>query len=126
MARLPVAQQNAMLDAAFVTATVYYLSIHSADPGTTGANEITGYTGNRPAITFLAASGGSKVSGGASPSQTFAAMPAEAGGVPFAGVWDAASGGTYKGGMPTTGLAAAVLSGSTITFALGQVSWNQT
>ena len=40
MARLPAAQENTAIAAIFVpTSTTYYLSLNTADPGTTGANE---------------------------------------------------------------------------------------
>jgi hypothetical protein len=117
MARLPAASESAAVNAIVVSGTTYYLSIHSADPGTTGANEITGYTGNRPSIVFGSGGIASSTTG-----QTFAAMPAEAGGVPYIGVWTAATGGTYLGGGATTGLSAAIGSGATITFAIGAVT----
>ena len=123
MPRLPNAQLNAALQAMFVPSTTYYLGINSADPGTTGASEITGYTGNRPSIVFGSAVAGVQAS---TTSQAFAAMPAEAGGVPYATIWTAASGGTYLGGGPTTGLGGSIPSGATINFAIGAVTWTAT
>ena len=69
MADLPVAQANAMLDAAFVAATTYYMSLHPATPGTTGTSEVTGGSYARQAITFGSAAEGSKASSGASAAQ---------------------------------------------------------
>lgn len=119
MSRLPAASADTMLDAEWAAATNYFMSIHSADPGTTGASEITGYTGNRPIIQFAAASASSKVSTDA---QNFAAMPAEAGGIPYFGLWTAATGGTYMGGGTTSGLSGAIGSGATVAFATGAVT----
>ena len=122
MADLPAAQANAMLDAAFTAATVYYLSLHTATPGTTGASEVTGGSYARQAITFGSAAAGSKASSGASASQSFTSMPAEAGGTPYFGVWTLASGGTYLGGGSTSGLSGSISAGSTVSFAGGAVS----
>ena len=122
MARLPAAQENAALDAMFVTSTTYYLALNTTDPGTTGAGEVTGGSYARQAITFAAASGGSKAS---SSGQTFTGMPAEAGGIPYASLWTAATAGTFLGGLTTTGLSGAVSAGSTITVASGATTWTQ-
>ena len=122
MARLPAAQENAALDAMFVTSTTYYLALNSTDPGTTGAGEITGGSYARQAITFAAASGGSKAS---SNSQTFTGLPAEAGGIPYASIWTAATAGTFLGGLTTTGMSGAVSAGSTVTVATGATTWAQ-
>ena len=119
MSRLPVAQLNVGLDAQFITGTTYYIAPNSGDPGTTGDNEITGYTGNRQPITFLAAASGVKVSGGTYPGATFLLMPAQANGVPFFSIWTAATGGAYLGGGVTSGLGSPVLAGGTITIASG-------
>lgn len=70
------------------------VSFHSADPGTTGAAEISG-TG-RPATTWAAASGGSRVG-----SQVTASIPG-ATTVTHWGVFTAATGGTFLGGFPIT------------------------
>jgi len=121
MANLPAAQENVALDAMFVPATVYYLSLHTATPGTTGASEVTGGSYARQAITFIAASGGVKSSGGVDAVQSFSGMPVEAGGVPYFGVWTAATSGTYLGGGSTTGLSSALTAGSTVAFTSGQV-----
>ena len=127
MSRLSTAQENAALTGTFInTATTYYLSLHTADPGTTGASEVTGGSYVRQAITFSTASGGTTVSGGASASQTFTGMPVEAGGCPYFGIWTASTSGTYNQGGTTTGLSGAISAGATITFASGQVSFAAT
>lgn len=119
MARLPAAQENAALDAMFVTSTTYYLSFNTADPGTTGASE---WTGGRQSITFAAASGGSKASNTA---QTFTSIPAEAGGLPYFSIWTASTAGTYLGGGTTSGLSGSLPSGATISVASGGTTWTQ-
>src|ERR1019366_1962780 len=114
MALLPNAQIAAGLDAQFVATTVYYLSLHTATTGTTGAAEVTGGSYARQAITFGATSGATKVSAGTDAAQSFTDMPVEAGGCPYAGIWTLASGGTFLGGLTTSGLSGAISVGSTI------------
>jgi|SRR5215471_3092233 len=88
---------NASLDAAqqaiLAPGTQYWLSVHSADPGGTGAAE--GPDGRQP-IHFAASSAGSQQSTDA---QTW---PTVVGGTTYSnfGVWTAASAGTYlRGGQ---------------------------
>ena len=123
MALLPNAQIAAGLDAQFVATTVYYLSLHTATTGTTGTSEVTGGSYVRQAITFGATSGATKVSAGADASQSFTGMPVEAGGCPYAGIWTLATGGTFLGGLTTSGLSGAISVGSTINFASGSTAW---
>jgi len=69
-----------------------YISLHSASPGTTGANEITGGTYARVATTWGAESGGVSVG-----SQVTINVPAGAT-IAFFGIWTALSGPTYVDG----------------------------
>lgn len=109
---------NAELDAAqnaiIVSTTTYYLSLHTADPGKTGASE---GTDGRQAITFGASSAGSQASTDA---QTWTSA---VGGQTYGwfGLWSATSGGTYLRGGP---LASNITppAGSEITFAIGAVT----
>lgn len=119
MARLPAANENAAIAAAIVPTTTYYLSLHSADPGTTGANEITGGSYARQAIIFGAASAGVVTSTDA---QSFTNLPSESGGCPYFGIWSASTAGTYEGGGGTTGLSVVIPSGSSVSFAIGAVT----
>ena len=119
MALLPAASENSAVQAILVASTTYYLSLHTASPGTTGANEVTGGSYARQAITFGTASGGVATS---TDGQTFSSMPAESGGVPYFGLWTAVTGGTYIGGGTTSGLSGAISSGTTISFATGAVT----
>jgi len=119
MALLAVASENTAIAAVFVPSTTYYLSLHSATPGQNGASEITGGSYARQALTFGAASGGSESS---TNSQTFTNLPVEASGIPYFGIWSAASGGTYIGGGTTTGLTGSLPAGISVNFATGAVT----
>jgi hypothetical protein len=120
MARLPATTENAGLNAMFVPSTTYYLALFTTDPGTTGATgEVTGGSYARQAITFGSATSGSQASTNA---QNFTLMPLEASGVPYFGLFSAATSGTYLGGGTTTGLSGSIPAGSTIAFATGAVT----
>lgn len=71
-----------------------YISMHSADPGTTGASEITGGAYARQQTTFAAASAGARAG-----SQVAVPIPAGAT-AKFWGLWSAATGGTFIYGGP--------------------------
>lgn len=97
--------RNALLEhylkgTAFTQPTNVYISLHTGDPGTTGASEVAGGTYARQLAnaSFAAASGGSKASNA---NIDFAGMPAVGGsGVTHVGIWDAVSGGNYfEGGV---------------------------
>jgi len=119
MSRLSTTAENAGIAAIAVPSTTYYLALFTTDPGTTGVGEISGGSYSRQAITFSSASGGSESSTNA---QTFTNMPAESGGIPYFGVFSAATGGTYEFGGLTSGLSSAISAGSTVTFAIGAVT----
>lgn len=91
MTTLPTSELNAIAD--FTAGRWSYLSLHTADPGTTGANEATG---GSPAYARIAASAGS-ASGGI---VTFgnAVFNAPAATYTHVGAWSAATGGTFRGG----------------------------
>lgn len=94
MARIPTAQLNAAVAAWLVPGTTYYASLHSADPGTTGANELTGGSYARQAVVFGAASGGQVANNAALSWPNAGTTP-----VTHVGFWTAATGGTYLGGL---------------------------
>lgn len=120
MADLTNASADTMLTAApCVPTTTYYMGLNTGSPGTTGANEVSGGSYARQAITFGSPSAGSQAS---TDSQSFAGMPAEAGGVPYFSIWTASSGGTYLAGGTTSGLSGSISSGTTITFTTGGVT----
>jgi hypothetical protein len=79
---------------------VTHLSLHSGDPSTTGANEISG---GSPAYARKAVSGGSAASGGSvliSANITFD-VPAGTT-VSYVGMWSASTAGTYYGHFDVT------------------------
>jgi len=118
MARLPSTQENAAVAAMFSSTTTFYLSLHTGDPSTTGANEIaSGYT--RQSITFSAPSAGLATS---FQSQNYTNIPAEASGISYFGIYSSSSAGTYEGGGTTSGLNGSIPSGATVSFAAGGVS----
>lgn len=80
-----------------LTGVVGYLSAHTADPGATGTNEVSGSPYARAAVAWGAASGGS----GAASAAVNISIP---GGVTVAyvGLWSAASGGTFYGAAAIT------------------------
>ncbi|MBF6449039.1 MULTISPECIES: phage tail fiber protein [Nocardia] len=67
-----------------------YVSIHTGDPGTSGANEATG---GSPAYARVATTWGAASNGQVSGSQVTINLPA--GTYTYAGLWTAASGGTF-------------------------------
>lgn len=89
---LSTAGKNRACDA-FVGAGTLYASLHTADPGATGASEVTGGTYARKAVTWGTATGGS-VSSTSIPSHDIPAGTTLA----YFGWWTAASGGTWEGG----------------------------
>ena len=96
--------------------TTVYVSLHTADPGNTGASEISGggYARQGP-ITFANAGSNPTVASN-SAILTYPAATASWGTVSYFGIWTAASGGTFQGsGAVTT--PKAVNSGDTARFA---------
>lgn len=96
-----------------------FMSIHSASPGNTGANELasgTAYTavsGGRPPISWASITTGVQVS---NDTQTYAMLVTESGGIPYFGLWSANTAGTYYFGGPTSGLSGSIPSGANVTF----------
>lgn len=114
MARFATAPLNAAIAAALVPGTTYYLSLHSADPGTTGASELSAGGYARQALVFGAAAGGAVAS-----NAVITVPNAGAVAVTYVGVWSASTGGTYLAGAP---LASAVTAAS-VSFASGAVTF---
>ena len=94
--------ENKLLDAVF-NATAFnvtgdpYISLHTADPGETGASEVTGGSYARQQAAFGAAASGALSN---SANIDFAGMPAVT--VTHVGVWDAASAGNFLWGGALT------------------------
>jgi hypothetical protein len=115
---LPATQANAAMQAMVVNGTTYYLSLHTATPGNTGASEASGGTGPyaRQSIVMGAAASGTETS---TTAQNFTGMPAVT--VGWFGFWSLVSSGTYElGGALTSSLT--VPAGATVAFAIGAVT----
>jgi hypothetical protein len=85
---LLTSEANAMLD--FEGGRLLYLSIHTGDPSTSGANEASGGSYARQSLSWASATGGSKSAAQASftpPAATYA----------YGGYWSASTGGTFLG-----------------------------
>lgn len=93
---ISAAGKNLMLDA--LGASAVYVSLHTADPGATGVNEVTGgapaYA--RKAITWSGASSGSK----SASNQPVFDVPACS--ISYVGYWSAITGGTFYGSSTIT------------------------
>jgi hypothetical protein len=99
----------------FTPAATIYLSLHTADPGETGADECTGGSYARQSIAFGAASSGAVANTGAI---SFTGMPAAT--VTHVALWDASStGNCYWSGALTA--PKTVGAGDTVSFAIGEV-----
>ena len=91
----PTGTKNVAVDA--VVALGDWISLHTADPGTTGASEATyGGGGGRQQSTFGAASSGTATGS----EVTHASLPAAA--YTHFGVWSAVTGGTFRHGNALT------------------------
>ena len=113
MARISTTEANQALS----TTGWSYVSLHTADPGTTGASEVSGGTYARVAVTWNSPSGGSVSNSGALSIHLPASTTAS-----YFGVWSATTAGTYYIGgalspSVTTGASAGV-----ITIASGSLS----
>ena len=113
MARISTTEANQALS----TTGWSYVSLHTADPGTTGASEVTRGTYARVAVTWNSPSGGSVSNSGALSINLPASTTAS-----YFGVWSATTAGTYYIGgalspSVTTGASAGV-----ITIASGSLS----
>jgi hypothetical protein len=89
--------KNVMLDALGTSAT--YGSLHTADPSTTGANEVTGGSPAyaRKSLSWAAASAGSKAL-----QATFPVFDVPAATVAYVGMFSAVTAGTYYGHWDVT------------------------
>lgn len=92
------AAANAGLNA--IAALVTHLSLHSGDPGTTGANEVTG---GSPAYARKAVTWGAAASRQVDIAAPVAFDVPASTTVYWVGMWGALSGGTYYGAIPVGG-----------------------
>jgi hypothetical protein len=94
MVGLSPAGEGAIL--APLTATAY-VSLHTADPGTTGANEVSGGAYARQGPIAFTNSGSEPTVASNSAILTFATATAAWGTIGFFGLWTALTGGTFQG-----------------------------
>ena len=87
---------NAAADGA--TAIMGFASLHTADPGGTGASEVTGGGYARQAVTWDAAAGAVAGLNG-----TLSFSGPASGGATHLGLWSAVTGGTWRGSSALTG-----------------------
>jgi hypothetical protein len=113
MALFPAATLNADVAALPVPGTTYYLSLHSATPGTTGAAEFSGGGYARQAIVFGSASGGVIAS-----NAQITVPNAGSTAATYVGIWTAVSSGTYVGGL----LMGSAVTAASIVFASGAIT----
>lgn len=122
--------ENEILDhilggADYTRPATVYISLHTADPGETGASEATGSGYARKDVTnnatnFPAAASGAKANGTAI---TFAAATgnwSSSANMTHFGIWDASSAGNFLGGGALS-VAKPVLNGDTPSFAVGDL-----
>lgn len=121
---LVTAGYNSVCDG--LAAVVGFISLHTGDPSTTGANESTGGSPAyaRKAVTWAAASGGTRANSAAI---TFD-LPAST--VQHVGFWSAVTAGTFYGYFPLGGFAAMegtipLVTGVVTNYGHGLVNTNQ-
>jgi hypothetical protein len=97
--------------------TQLFLSLHTADPGNTGASPFVGdYTAPRREVAFGASSGQS-----AAQTARLDFLPNTGGTITHAGFYTAASGGTFKGGAALAS-SKTVADGEILRFEIGAVT----
>ena len=101
MAIAVTATKNALCAAYASISTTVYVSVHTADPGTTGANEATG---GSPAYKRVATTWSAPANGQVTGSLVTIDLPP--GTYTYAGLWSALTGGTFidKVAIPSTTL----------------------
>jgi hypothetical protein len=77
--------------------TAAYVSLHTADPGNTGASEVSGNAYARIGPVVFANAGNNPTVASNSSIVTYAAATGSWGTVGYFGLWTAASGGTFQG-----------------------------
>ena len=113
---------NALLRNTALQVAAAYMSLHSADPGATGASELTGNNyGPRPAASFGAA--GSRSIANDAAAQTTDATPAGWTEATFGGLWAANAAGVFIWGDQLT-VARTVGIGKHFTAAIGDIVVN--
>jgi hypothetical protein len=94
---MPLTDTTLNLMGTYLTTIGTHLTLHSADPGTTGTSLVT--TASRIAAAWTVdADGDLTLSGQAAFTGAAASTP-----VTWVGIWSASTGGTFRGGFPLTG-----------------------
>lgn len=108
--------KSLLLDAQFQNGTVY-VSLHTGDPSTTGANELSGNGYQRQLMEFNAA-GADGVTENTNIETFGPATPAGWTEVTYFGLWSAQTEGTFRGGFALT-TPQTVAAGNSAKFAAG-------
>lgn len=93
-----------------------YASLHTADPGITGASEVTGGSYARQQVAFDVAANGATQN---TAQEEWTSMPACS--ISYVGLWDALSSGEFKQAGGITGAPKSVNSGDTVRCAIGDL-----
>jgi hypothetical protein len=101
--------------------TTAYVSLHIADPGTTGANEVSGGAYARQGPIAFANAGAEPTVASNSAILTFPAATAPWGTIGWFGIWTAATGGTFQGSGALT-QAKPINTGDTARFLAGALT----
>ena len=112
MARVSTASANAAIQAILPVGGTYFISLHSADPGTTGASEFTTVT--RQAYTSATAAAGS-----VSNTNAIAIANGNTQSATFVAIWSAVTAGAYVIGAPM----GSPVTAASITFAAAAASF---
>ena len=107
MARASVAATNAAIQAVLPTPGTQFLTLHSADPGTTGATEFT-------TVTRVAYAASAAASGAVSNTASISVSNGGTQSATFIGIWSALTAGAYTIGAPI----GSPVTAATITFAV--------
>jgi hypothetical protein len=112
------AVKNAMLDLIDETGgtvSITHISLHTADPGTDGSNEVTGGSYARIAVTWGVAASGTKSNTGSLAFQVPSGTT-----ITHVGGWTALTSGTFRGGG-SLGASQAFASAGSYTIAAGDL-----
>ncbi len=110
---------DAIFNATAYSETTAYVSLHTSDPGTTGASEVTGGSYIRKAAPAVASSSGTYTSNA---DIDFTGMPDTTGDdISYGGVWDAATTGNFLVAA-ALGAAKTTNSGDTFRIASGSLT----
>jgi len=101
--------------------TTAYVSLHTADPGTTGANEVSGGAYARQGPVAFTNAGSEPTVASNSTIVTFPAATAPWGTIGWLGIWTAATAGTFQGSGALTA-SKAINSGDTARFLAGALT----